>query len=107
LDICGQANPEESQSQVRIVVMTNACGRPGRLVARVGGLVAVFAALFGTQARADPTGSLTELVDTAAQRLAIAEPVAAFKWSSHCSVEDPGRVQQELSKLGAVSTKRC
>jgi chorismate mutase len=66
--------------------------------------VAVFAALLATQARADPTGPLTELVDAAAQRLAIAEPVAAFKWGSHGSIEDPGRVQQELSKLGADAT---
>jgi chorismate mutase-like protein len=43
------------------------------------------------------------LVDAAAQRLAIAEPVAAFKWSSHGSIEDPGRVQQELRKLGAFN----
>jgi chorismate mutase len=81
--------------------MTGTCGRSGRLVARVGGFVAVFAALLATQARADPTDPLTELVDAAAQRLAIAEPVAAFKWSSRGSIEDPGRVQQELSKLGA------
>lgn len=88
------------------MVVTGICGRPGRLVARVGGFVAVFAALLGTQARADPPGPLTELVDAAAQRLAIAEPVAAFKWSSHGSVEDPGRVQQELGKLSADATAR-
>jgi chorismate mutase len=45
---------------------------------------------------------LTGLVD-AARRLAIAEPVATFKWSSHGSVADPGRVRQELSKLGALN----
>jgi hypothetical protein len=53
-DICGQASAEKSQSQVTVVVMTGTCGRPGRLVARVGGFVAVFAALLATQARADP-----------------------------------------------------
>jgi chorismate mutase len=40
------------------------------------------------------------LVDAAAQRLEVAEPVAAFKWSAHLAIEDPGRVQQELAKLG-------
>jgi hypothetical protein len=33
--ISGQANSGESQSQVRIGVMTRTCGHPGRLVARV------------------------------------------------------------------------
>jgi chorismate mutase len=80
--------------------MTGTCGRPGRLVARAAGLAAVFAALLATHARADPTGPLTELVDAAAQRLQVAEQVAAFKWSSHGSIEDPDRVRQELSKLG-------
>ncbi len=54
-------------------------------------------------ARADSTGPLSELVDAAAQRLQIAEPVAAFKWSAHLAIEDPGRVQQELTKLRAAA----
>ncbi len=53
-----------------------------------------------TPARAD-TSTLTELVDAAARRLQIAEPVAAFKWNSHGAIEDPGRVQEELAKLSA------
>jgi chorismate mutase len=61
--------------------------------------------LAAPQSRADSTGSLTELVDAAAQRLQIAEPVAAFKWNSHGAIEDPGRVQQELAKLGADATR--
>jgi chorismate mutase len=58
------------------------------------------AALLATHARAD-TSALTELVDAAAQRLQIAEPVAAFKWNSHGAIEDPGRVQDELANLSA------
>jgi chorismate mutase len=56
------------------------------------------------QAQADPGDPLTGLVDAAAQRLRLAEPVAAFKWNTHGSVEDPGRAQQELAKLGADAT---
>ncbi len=59
------------------------------------------------QARADSTSRLTELVDAAAARLQVAEPVAAFKWRAHGAIEDPGRVQQELAALRAdASTKR-
>lgn len=58
------------------------------------------ATLLATHARAD-TSALTELVDAAAQRLQIAEPVAAFKWNSHGAIEDPGRVQDELANLSA------
>jgi len=60
--------------------------------------------LVATQVRADGTSPLTEFVDAAAQRLQIAEPVAAFKWNTHGAIEDPGRVQQELTKLGAEAT---
>jgi chorismate mutase len=70
----------------------------------VGGLAVLVAALVATQARADSTSPLTELVDAAAQRLETAEPVAAFKWSAHGAIEDPGRVGQELAKLGADAT---
>src|SRR5271163_4640564 len=58
------------------------------------------ATLLTTPARADAS-ALTELVDAAAQRLQIAEPVAAYKWNSHGAIEDPGRVQEELAKLNA------
>ncbi|WP_369829110.1 chorismate mutase [Mycobacterium sp. 852002-50816_SCH5313054-b] len=55
------------------------------------------ATVLATQARADPAGALTALVDAAAQRLQVAEPVAAFKWNTHGAIEDPGRLQQELA----------
>ncbi len=72
------------------------------LVALPGLVVLVTTLLVGpTQARADSTSPLTELVDAAAQRLQTAEPVAAVKWSTHGAIEDPDRVQHELDKLGA------
>jgi len=65
-------------------------------------LVAGLAVLVGgLPARADATSPLTALVDAAAQRLQIAESVAAFKWSTHGAIDDPARVQQELNELGA------
>nr|WP_036472504.1 chorismate mutase [Mycobacterium triplex] len=58
------------------------------------------ATLLVAPARAD-TGALTELVDAAAQRLQVAEAVAAYKWNAHAAIEDPDRVQQQLAKLSA------
>ena len=51
--------------------------------------------------RADDTNPLLELVDAATQRLQTADPVAASKWKTGGSIEDPQRVEQVL---GAVST---
>jgi len=83
--------------------MTGACGQRGRPFARVAlsGLLAVVAGLCATPARADAASPLTALVDAAAQRLQVAEPVAAFKWNTHGAIEDEGRVRQELAKVGA------
>ncbi|WP_297732278.1 chorismate mutase [Mycobacterium sp.] len=87
--------------------MTGTCGRARRVVARaaLSGMVGVlvFAAPLA-RARADSTSPLTALVGAAAQRLQVAEPVAAFKWNTHGAIEDPGRVEQELAKLGAEAT---
>ncbi|HZC50961.1 MAG TPA: chorismate mutase, partial [Mycobacterium sp.] len=65
---------------------------------------AVLVVALAPQARAD--SPLTELVDAAAQRLQLAEPVAAVKWKTHGAIEDPGRVEQELAKVGAEATAR-
>jgi chorismate mutase len=51
------------------------------------------------QVRADTASPLTALVDATAQRLQIAESVAAFKWGTQAAVEDPNREQQELAGL--------
>ncbi|HTX95509.1 MAG TPA: chorismate mutase [Mycobacterium sp.] len=76
-------------------------GRRLRSVSRCGAVLGGLAVLVAPQAQADSTSALTDLVDAAAQRLQIAEPVAVFKWNTHGAIEDPGRVQQELAKLGA------
>lgn len=60
---------------------------------------ALTAALAVPHARADSAGPLVELVDALAERLQIAEPVAAFKWGTHGDIEDPARVEQEFVAL--------
>jgi chorismate mutase len=57
-------------------------------------------------ARADDAGPLFELVDAAAQRLQTAEPVAASKWLTGGSIEDPQRVEQVLTAVRADATRR-
>lgn len=65
-------------------------------------LVAVLVAvLVSIPVRADGGAPLTELIDAAAQRLQVAEPVAALKWKTHGAIDDPGRVRQELAKMRA------
>jgi chorismate mutase len=82
--------------------------RPLQALAATAALSALVAAqLVGpARVRADNASPLGDLVDAAAQRLQIAEPVAAVKWSTHGVIEDPARVQQELDKLGADATTR-
>jgi chorismate mutase len=69
-----------------------------RIIA-VGVLAGSLLMLTPAQARADTTSPLTALVDATAQRLQIAESVAAFKWSTQAAIEDPNREQQELAGL--------
>lgn len=64
------------------------------------GIAVVSLAMLVAPARADTASPLTPLVDAAAQRLQIADPVAAYKWHQHGAIEDPARVQQELVRLG-------
>jgi chorismate mutase len=61
--------------------------------------------LAAPEVRADAS-PLTPLVDAAAQRLQVAEPVAAAKWHSHGAVEDPARVEHELAELRAQAVKQ-
>lgn len=63
-------------------------------------VLALVATLAAPPARAVP-GPLLTLVDAAAERLQIAEPVAAYKWSTHGDIEDPARVEQEFVRLRA------
>jgi len=69
-------------------------------------LITLCSALCAPHARADTGGPLADLVDAAARRLAVAEPVAAFKFTTHGAVEDPARVRQQLAALGADATAR-
>jgi chorismate mutase len=66
----------------------------------------LLATLVANPVRADGGAPLTELIDAAAQRLQVAEPVAAFKWQSKGAIDDPGRVRQELAKMRADATAR-
>ncbi len=55
-------------------------------------------------ADAEPVSPLYRLVDTAAQRLATADPVAAFKWINGGPITDPQRANQVLDAVGADAT---
>lgn len=57
--------------------------------------------LLAPPARADSSSPLAELVDAAAQRLQVADDVAAVKWQTGAAIEDPVRVGQQLAKLAA------
>ncbi len=57
-------------------------------------------------ARGDDANPLLALVDAAAQRLQTAEPVAASKWLTGGSIEDPARVDQVLAAVSADATGR-
>ena len=56
-------------------------------------------------ASAEPASPLYRLVDTAAQRLATADPVAATKWINHGPpIDDPPRAAAVLDSVGADAT---
>ncbi|ORA08270.1 chorismate mutase [Mycobacterium arosiense] len=70
-----------------------------RAVAACCGAAVVSLALAVAPARAHTSSPLSPLADAAAQRLQIADPVAAYKWHQRGAIEDPARVQQELTRL--------
>jgi chorismate mutase len=72
-----------------------------RSVVGLCALTAVVVTPTTASARGDDANPLLELVDAATQRLQTAEPVAASKWNTGGSIEDPPRVEQVLA---AVST---
>lgn len=76
------------------------------LVTRCAGTIVGLAILVASPASADDASPLTELVDAAAQRLQIAEPVAAYKWTTRGAIEDQDRVRQELAKMAAQASAR-
>jgi chorismate mutase len=62
---------------------------------------ALFLAGAPTTAHAQPPGPLFALVDTAAARLATADPVAAYKWINGGPITDRQRADQVLESVGA------
>jgi chorismate mutase len=52
----------------------------------------------------DDANPLLELVDAATQRLQTADPVAASKWKTGGSIEDPQRVEQVLGTVSTAAT---
>ncbi|OBH35777.1 chorismate mutase [Mycobacterium sp. E342] len=77
-----------------------------RIARCCGGVIGGMAILVAAPVRADETSPLHDLVDAAAQRLQIAEPVAAFKWTTHGAIEDQVRVRQELANMAAQAAAR-
>ncbi|MEI7717468.1 MAG: chorismate mutase [Mycobacterium sp.] len=66
-------------------------------------LVTLMSGVLVPHGHADSSSPLTGLVDAAAQRLQIAEPVAAVKWNTHGAIEDPDRVRAQLDDLSAAA----
>ncbi|QUH05377.1 chorismate mutase [Saccharopolyspora erythraea] len=67
---------------------------------------AAVAALTGGTAAASPAtdDSLVPLVETAADRVATADQVAAAKWGTDQPIDDPAREQQVLDAMSAKAT---
>jgi chorismate mutase len=84
---------------------------PSRCIRRsAAGLCAVVALAVtptAVPARADDANPLFDLVDAATQRLQTAEPVAATKWLTGGSIEDPARVEQVLRAVSADASGRA
>jgi chorismate mutase len=66
----------------------------------VAGLLAAGQLSLPVSAHAEPASPLYELVDVAAQRLATADPVAAYKWINGGPITDPQRAGQVLDAVG-------
>ncbi|GAB5898023.1 chorismate mutase [Mycolicibacterium mageritense] len=81
-------------------------------VGRTRGVVAIAIVLVAPtvipwpSALADQASPLTKLVDDAAQRLATADPVAAFKYRTGGAVDDPIREQQVIDTVTAAAASR-
>ncbi|RQS69808.1 chorismate mutase [Burkholderia sp. Bp8963] len=60
--------------------------------------IALFSAPLVVHADGDDT-ALTNLVALASQRLALAEPVARWKWANHKPIEDPAREAELLASV--------
>jgi len=79
-------------------------GRMRRTVSIVAGTLLAALFTFGPVAHADDADPLYRLVDTAAQRLATADPVAAYKWINGGPITDAERANQVLDDVGSDAT---
>jgi chorismate mutase len=61
--------------------------------------LALSAALVGSPAHAEAAGGLGDLVELSAERVAVAEAVAAAKWHSGSAIDDPGREEDLLAAV--------
>ena len=72
----------------------------------IGTALALAIAAMPPTARADEPSPLFTLVDAAAQRLQTADDVAASKWTTGGSIEDPPRERQVLDGVAATARDR-
>ena len=77
---------------------------PNRCALLLGGLLLAGQLSMPVTAAAQPVLAYYELVDAAAQRLAIADPVAASKWIDGGPITDPQRANQVLDAVAADAT---
>jgi chorismate mutase len=70
----------------------------------VAGLLVAGQLSLPVSANAEPESPLYALVDVAAQRLATADPVAAYKWINGGPITDPQRAGQVLDTVGDDAT---
>ena len=79
---------------------------PNRSALMVSGLLLAGQLCLTPTAGAQPFFPFYRLVDTAAQRLATADPVAASKWIDGGPITDTTRANQVLDAVGADATTR-
>ena len=77
---------------------------PNRCALLLGGLLLAGQLGLPIPAQAQPVIPFYQLVDTAAQRLATADPVAASKWINGGPITDPERANQVLDSVAADAT---
>ena len=78
----------------------------GAVAAVVAGLAVTLVPGIPPVASAQPTYTVTDLVDAAVRRLQIAEPVAANKFHTRTPIVDAAREQQVLDAVAAIGKDR-
>lgn len=79
---------------------------PNRSALLLSGLLVTAQLCAPTTVSAQPVIPFYRLVDTAAQRLATADPVAAYKWINGGPITDPQRAGQVLDNVAADAEAR-